>query len=114
VAQGNDFLMGKAGDDVYLFNRGDGQDSINNTDFLSDANNHELLAASDTLRFGEGITESDVVTFQVKTNLVSMRSLGKSHTRFKASTKCKSRRARNGARAISTTGTSITFDRLCG
>jgi Ca2+-binding RTX toxin-like protein len=62
---GNDFLMGNGGDDLYLFKRGDGQDSIDNRDFLRDANDPERLAAIDTLRFGEGIAESDIVGFRV-------------------------------------------------
>jgi Ca2+-binding RTX toxin-like protein len=66
---GNDFLMGNAGDDIYLFNRGDGQDSIDNTDFLRDSSNPERLAASDMLRFGEGIAESDVLAFRVGVDL---------------------------------------------
>ena len=69
-AAGNDFLMGNPGDDIYLFNRGDGQDSIDNTDFLRDTGNTDRLAASDTLRLGEGIAESDVLGFQVGMNLV--------------------------------------------
>ena len=58
---GNDYLAGDAGDDVYVFNRGDGQDSIDNTD---------LLSATDTLRFGAGIADSDVVGYQVGTSMV--------------------------------------------
>ena len=57
---GNDYLSGGQGNDVYVFNRGDGQDSIDNTD---------LLGATDTLRFGAGITDADVLAFQSGTNL---------------------------------------------
>ena len=53
--QGNDFLSGGAGDDVYVFNAGDGQDTIDNTDALDSV---------DTLRFGMGIGENDVLAFQ--------------------------------------------------
>jgi Ca2+-binding RTX toxin-like protein len=52
---GNDYLMGNAGDDVYVFSRGDGQDTIDNTD---------LLAGTDTLRFGAGIADTDVLAFK--------------------------------------------------
>lgn len=52
---GNDYLFGGQGDDVYAFNRGDGQDSIGNIDILS---------ANDTLRFGAGIADTDVLAFQ--------------------------------------------------
>lgn len=57
---GNDYLSGDLGNDVYVFNRGDGQDSIDTTDILS---------ASDTLRFGAGITANDVLAFQYGTNM---------------------------------------------
>lgn len=57
---GNDYLVGDQGDDVYVFNRGDGQDFIDNTDILS---------ATDTLRFGAGITDNDVLAFQYGTNM---------------------------------------------
>jgi Ca2+-binding RTX toxin-like protein len=67
---GNDFLMGNAGDDTYVFNRGDGQDAIDNTDFLRDTANPGLIGAIDTLRFGAGIAETDVLGFQVNNDLV--------------------------------------------
>jgi len=57
---GNDYLSGDLGNDTYVFNRGDGQDSIGTTDILS---------ASDTLRFGAGITANDVLAFQYGTNM---------------------------------------------
>lgn len=57
---GNDYLSGDLGNDVYVFNRGDGQDSIDTTDILS---------ASDTLRFGAGITANDVLAFKSGTNM---------------------------------------------
>ena len=58
---GNDYLSGDLGDDVYVFNRGDGQDFIDATD---------VLDASDTLRFGAGITDNDVLAFQYGTHHV--------------------------------------------
>ena len=58
---GNDYLAGDGGDDVYLFNRGDGQDVIDNTDILLDAADTSVPGASDTLRFGEGILEADLI-----------------------------------------------------
>lgn len=57
---GNDYLSGDLGNDVYVFNRGDGQDSIDTTDILS---------ATDTLRFGAGITANDVLAFKSGTNM---------------------------------------------
>ena len=58
---GNDYLSAGAGNDVYVFNRGDGQDSIDTTDVLS---------ATDTLRFGAGIADTDVLGFQLGTTMV--------------------------------------------
>ncbi|MEX5575052.1 calcium-binding protein [Pseudomonas lijiangensis] len=52
---GNDYLSGGTGNDVYVFNLGDGQDTIDNTDAIS---------AVDTLRFGSGISDNDVLAFQ--------------------------------------------------
>ena len=46
---GSDMLQGGEGDDTYIFNRGDGQDSI--TD----------IGGADTLQFGESITPDDIV-----------------------------------------------------
>lgn len=57
---GNDLLRGGAGDDVYLFNPGDGLDTIDNTD---------LMGATDTLRFGAGITDGDVLAFRSGTDM---------------------------------------------
>jgi len=50
---GNDTLSGDSGSDTYVFNLGDGQDSISNYEANSDI--------IDTLRFGEGISVSDLV-----------------------------------------------------
>jgi len=58
---GNDFLSGGAGNDTYVFNRGDGQDSIDDLDGL---------AAVNTLRFGAGIADTDVVGYRVGDDMV--------------------------------------------
>ena len=68
-AHGDDYLVGGAGNDVYVFNRGDGRDTIDNTDFLRDTANPELAGAVDTLRFGVGIGASDVVGMQFGDNI---------------------------------------------
>lgn len=57
---GNDYLYGDAGNDVYVFSRGDGQDSIDDDD-MADGN--------DTLRFTAGIVDTDVAAFQSGNNL---------------------------------------------
>jgi Ca2+-binding RTX toxin-like protein len=59
---GNDALTGGLGNDVFVFNRGDGQDTIYNTDVLRDTVNTGLSQSIDTLRFGAGISETDVLT----------------------------------------------------
>ncbi|MGZ8954107.1 MAG: putative Ig domain-containing protein [Methylovulum sp.] len=49
------------GNDVYVFNRGDGQDYIDN---------YDVTAASDTLHFGEGIADTDILAFQSGSSLL--------------------------------------------
>lgn len=61
---GTDFLDAGAGDDVYVFKRGDGQDTIQNTDFLRDTSKPALQQANDTLRFGAGIAQTDVLAIR--------------------------------------------------
>jgi Ca2+-binding RTX toxin-like protein len=58
---GNDYVEGGAGDDIYVINRGDGQDTINATDTVD---------ATDTLRFGAGILETDVIASRNGDHLV--------------------------------------------
>ncbi|MGE4404576.1 calcium-binding protein [Pseudomonas sp.] len=60
--QGNDALYGSYYDDTYLFNLGDGQDTIVETSTYSNV--------TDTVRFGEGIKEADVEVRKVGTDLV--------------------------------------------
>ncbi len=57
---GDDYLYGDEGNDVYVYNPGDGQDSIDNTD---------ALTATDTLRFGAGISDTNVLAFQSGANM---------------------------------------------
>ncbi len=58
---GNDYLSGGAGNDLYLFSRGDGQDTIDDAGAPDDV---------DALRFDAGITDADVVAFRSADNLV--------------------------------------------
>ncbi|MCV6589261.1 MAG: hypothetical protein OIF57_09555 [Marinobacterium sp.] len=53
---GNDIIEGGMNAETVLFNRGDGQDRIN----LHDASNEIDLAEQDAIRFGEGISLSDL------------------------------------------------------
>ena len=50
---GNDTLRGDKGNDTYVFNRGDGVDTIEESDDEKDR--------IDTLKFGEGITKDDLI-----------------------------------------------------
>jgi Ca2+-binding RTX toxin-like protein len=74
--QGNDTLYGKAGDDTYLFNRGDGKDTIHDDSHYYST---QYNAGNDTLRFGEGITQDDLI-FKKEGNdvLVGIKEEGKS------------------------------------
>ncbi len=54
-ATGHDTLTGGEGNDVYVYNRGDGQDSIDDLDWVG---------GSDSLLFGAGITDTDVLAFK--------------------------------------------------
>jgi Ca2+-binding RTX toxin-like protein len=56
--KGNDYLDGGAGNDVYVFNKGDGQDSIDTFD---------ASTATDTLQIGA--LDSEVLAFQYGTHL---------------------------------------------
>ena len=51
---GNDFLRGGTGNDTYLFSRGDGQDTISDWDYGTDA-----------IQFGAGISAADIIVSQV-------------------------------------------------
>jgi Ca2+-binding RTX toxin-like protein len=51
-AKGNDYVSGGLGNDTYVFNRGDGQDTIDNKD---------LIAATDAVRFAGNIIDTEVV-----------------------------------------------------
>ena len=60
--QGNDTIWGGRGDDSYIFNKGDGQDTIYDSYYNYESSyNSSFKAGSDTLKFGENITPEDVV-----------------------------------------------------
>ncbi|WP_031435808.1 calcium-binding protein [Methylobacter tundripaludum] len=59
---GNDYLSGNTGNDTYLFNRGSGQDTINEYD--ASASN------VDTVRFGAGIAVGDIAFTRNGSDLV--------------------------------------------
>jgi Ca2+-binding RTX toxin-like protein len=59
---GNDYLSGNTGNDTYLFNLGDGQDTI--AEYDNNAGN------VDTVRFGAGITAGDITFSRSDNDLV--------------------------------------------
>ncbi|MDM5176767.1 putative Ig domain-containing protein [Massilia sp. DJPM01] len=67
---GNDVLNGGAGNDVYIFNRGDGSDTIENSDLLRDSANLATAQAVDTLRFGADIEDADIIVSRSMNSLV--------------------------------------------
>ena len=60
--EGADKLEGGKGNDTYIFNRGDGRDTIFDDYGIGYQNNRKENAGEDTLRFGEGIGLDDIVT----------------------------------------------------
>lgn len=56
--KGNDLLSGGQGDDTYLFNLGDGHDTIDNKadSYLDKKTNKYYKVETDTIQFGQGIT----------------------------------------------------------
>ncbi|MDQ1812606.1 calcium-binding protein [Massilia sp. CCM 9210] len=72
--KGSDYIEGGAGDDVYVFEKGDGKDTIDNTD---------IAGAIDILRFGAGILESDVSAMQQGTDVFLMLRGGTDQIAFK-------------------------------
>ena len=61
--KGDDLLEGGMGDDVYIYNKGDGNDTIlNKYDWMPNTTNN------DTLRFGEGISKDDLIVTRVPIN----------------------------------------------
>ena len=68
---GSDTLYGGLGNDTYIFNRGDGKDTIIDEHYYINAGN-------DTLKFGDGITEDDImVAFDGSDMLVALKEDGK-------------------------------------
>ena len=60
--KGNDRLEGGFGDDIYIFNRGDGQDYIYDKDINPSDFDSNFDSNGDTILFGEGISIDDIVT----------------------------------------------------
>jgi Ca2+-binding RTX toxin-like protein len=60
--EGNDYLSGDSGSDIYRFNRGWGQDILNNFDYGSDN--------GDFVEFGVGIAPAEIVATRSGDNLI--------------------------------------------
>ncbi|WP_294872603.1 calcium-binding protein, partial [Sulfuricurvum sp. RIFCSPLOWO2_12_FULL_43_24] len=58
---GTDTLHGGAGDDLYLYSRGDGKDTIIDEYRYGYNGSNQSNAGNDTLRFGEGISQDDLI-----------------------------------------------------
>ncbi|WP_167240169.1 putative Ig domain-containing protein [Massilia genomosp. 1] len=76
-AAGDDYLVGGAGNDVYAFDRGDGMDTIDNTDVLSDSADPARKPAIDILRLGANIAERDIIAYRDE-DILSLRIRGSS------------------------------------
>ena len=61
--KGNDQLRGDAGDDTYIFNIGDGDDTIYDYDASGNSQNDRII-------FGEGITAESIIMNRVGNNLI--------------------------------------------
>ncbi|MGE3612525.1 MAG: calcium-binding protein [Sulfurimonas sp.] len=59
--KGSDDLQGGLGNDTYIYNRGDGNDTIYDDSSFGYQNSRKENAGNDTLRFGEGITQEDLI-----------------------------------------------------
>ncbi|MBU0484382.1 MAG: hypothetical protein KKB30_07710, partial [Proteobacteria bacterium] len=72
---GNDHLEGNAGDDTYVFNIGDGADTIYDGKYAKGHSYNTIVSGSywggnDTLKFGAGITAADLLVTQTATDMV--------------------------------------------
>ncbi|WP_065343436.1 calcium-binding protein [Acinetobacter gyllenbergii] len=66
--QGNDTIYGSFGDEVYLFNLGDGQDTI--IERPAGQNYSNVAVSFDVLRFGQGIATTDISLHRYGNDLV--------------------------------------------
>jgi Ca2+-binding RTX toxin-like protein len=67
---GNDWMRGYGGSDVYLFARGDGQDTVQNHDSWNGWPEAEAATTTDTIEFKAGVLASEVMARRNFGNLV--------------------------------------------
>jgi len=68
--KGNDEISGSLGNDTYIFNKGDGQDTITEWDPSMYMFSPQQEASHDVIQFGDGISKEDLVFRQIHTDLV--------------------------------------------
>lgn len=75
---GNDMIVGSYAKDTYLFNLGDGQDTIEDQDYWDDFTNHGDWDPNfwDELHFGTDIAVSDITVIRNGNNLILRHSNG--------------------------------------
>jgi Ca2+-binding RTX toxin-like protein len=67
---GNDTLWGGYNDDIYVYNQGDGNDVIYDARYTSEtSDNNRYYAGTDTIRFSEGINQTNITLQVVNNNL---------------------------------------------
>ena len=71
---GNDYLQGSYAGDIYVFNRGDGQDIINDlgegTNLFGNQYDNKYGKLLDVIEFGEGVTKDELVFKRVNNDLL--------------------------------------------
>lgn len=67
--KGNDYLSGELGNDTYIFNSGDGKDSIEDA-YYDTAGNIFDGGSADKIKFGAGITNNNLVFLKQDQNLI--------------------------------------------
>jgi Ca2+-binding RTX toxin-like protein len=67
---GDDTLQGGLGNDTYIFNKGDGKDTIDDAYRYGYNNQLSQYSGEDTLKFGEGITKDDLVVLSVGNDVI--------------------------------------------
>ncbi|MGA8006290.1 MAG: calcium-binding protein [Burkholderiales bacterium] len=67
---GNDWMRGYGGNDVYLFGRGDGQDTVENYDFWNGTTEPEASTTTDAIQFKADVLPADVTVRRIGGSLV--------------------------------------------